>query len=317
MKAVFLDRQSLDLDDLNFESVASHCQFESYPKTPAGQGVIERLQGAQIAIVNKVVLDAPVLKALPQLKLICVAATGTNNVDLAYCHQHGIVVTNCRGYGTASVVQHTLGLMLALATSQPQYSEAVRRGDWCRSEQFCLLDYPIMELAGKVLGIIGYGELGQGVAAIARALGMRVLVAARPGTVPAGERLSLEELLSQVDLLSLHCPLTEQTRNLIDAQALALMKPSAMLVNAARGGIVDEQALAEALRSGRLAGAATDVLSVEPPNRDNPLLANDIPNLIITPHSAWGSREARQRIVEQIADNIAGFLKGAPVRLVC
>ncbi len=320
MKAVFLDTSSLDREDLDLQAIAQHASpLVLYPATSAEQRDAH-LQGADIAIVNKVVLDATILARHPQLKLICIAATGTNNVDLQAAREQGIRVSNCQGYGTGSVVQHTLGLILALATRLPDYSAAVKRGEWQRSSAFCLLDYPIMELQGKTLGIVGYGELGRGVAAVAQALGMRVLIAARPGseasvTSSAG-RVALAELLPQVDVLSLHCPLTAQTHHLIDTAALALMKPGALLINAARGGILDEQALAQALRDGRLGGAAVDVLSVEPPVGGNPLLADDIPNLIVTPHCAWGSVEARQRIVAQVGENIAAFQRGTPIRVV-
>ncbi|WP_421864045.1 2-hydroxyacid dehydrogenase [Motiliproteus sp.] len=316
MKAVFLDQGSLDRSDLDLSAIAAQVdELMLFDRTQPSE-VAARLAGVQIAIVNKVVLDAALIESLPNLKLICIAATGTNNVDLQAAAKQGVVVSNCQGYGTASVVQHTLCLMLALATRLPDYSAAVQRGDWGRSEQFCLLDFPIMELAGKTLGIVGYGELGQGVARIAEALGMEVLIAARPGTVPAEGRLALEQLLPRVDLLSLHCPLTDQSRHLIDSRALALMKPGALLINAARGGIVDEPALAQALKSGHLGGAAMDVLSQEPPRDGNVLLDPDIPNLILTPHSAWGSQEARQRIVEQIGENIEAFIQSAPIRAV-
>ncbi len=316
MKVVFVDLGSLNRADLDLSVIEQQAsELTCYTATRPDQ-LLSRVSEAQVIITNKVVLDAPLLASLPQLKLICIAATGANNVDLDAAHQQGVVVSNCQGYGTGSVVQHTFSLMLAVATRLTDYSGAVQRGDWNRSEQFCLLDYPIMELQGKTLGIVGYGELGQAVGRIAEAFGMRVLVAARPGSEPADGRLALTELLPQVDVLTLHCPLTEQSRNLIDSAALALMKPTALLINAARGGIVDEAALAQALRGGRLAGAGVDVLSVEPPVNDNPLLAGDIANLIVTPHSAWGSVEARQRIVGQIADNIAAFKAGSPLRQV-
>ena len=318
MRAVFLDRQSLDRSDLDLNPIEQQLDsLQCFDRTKPSE-VSARLEQAQVAIVNKVVLDAETLQRLPALKLICIAATGTNNVDLEAAAALGIRVSNCQGYGTGSVVQHTVGLMLALATRLQDYSAAVGRGDWHRSEQFCLLDYPIVELAGKTLGIVGYGELGQGVARVAEALGMRVLIAARPGggSSPSADRIPLEALLPQVDVLSLHCPLSPQTANLIDADALALMKPSAMLINAARGGIVDEAALAEALRRGALAGAAMDVLSSEPPRDGNLLLDQSVPNLIITPHSAWGSIEARQRIVDQVGENIAAFRAGKSLRRV-
>lgn len=314
--AVFLDYRSLDLGDLDMAPLQQACsELRLYPRTEADQR-IERLQGASIAITNKVVLDAEVLAACPDLQLILVAATGTNNIDLAAAQARGIVVCNCQGYGTPSVAQHTLMLLLALATSLADYQKDIRAGRWQQSPIFCLLDHPIIELQGKTLGILGHGELGGAVAQLAQAFGMRVLFGQLPGRPPRPERLALHELLAQVDALSLHCPLTEQTRHLLGSRELALLKPGALLVNTARGGLIDEQALADALRAGRLGGAATDVLSQEPPRQGNPLLAEDIPRLIITPHSAWGSREARQRIVAQLAQNALGFLAGQPIRQV-
>ena len=315
MSAVFLDRASLDFGDVALSRLEAITELRCFDQTTPHQ-VVARLQGVEIAIVNKVVLDAAVLDQLPALRLICVAATGTNNVDLDGAARRGIAVSNCQGYGTASVAQHTLALMLALATRLFSYQQAVARGEWQRSAQFCLLDYPSMELSGKTLGIVGYGELGQQVARLAAALGMRVLVAARPGSQPAGDRLALDALLPQVDVLTLHCPLTEQTRGLIGRSALRRMKPGALLINAARGGIVDEEALREALCSGHLGGAGVDVLSQEPPHQGNPLLDDSIPNLILTPQCAWGSREARQTIVNQMAENIAAYGRGEALRRV-
>ena len=315
-RAVFLDHPSLDLGDLDlaplravFDELVLHAQT-------APEQVAERLAGAQVAISNKVRLDAATFAACPELKLVLIAATGTNNVDLAAARAHGVVVCNCQGYGTPSVAQHTLMLLLALATRLPDYQAAVRAGRWQRASQFCLLDFPIVELEGKTLGLLGHGELGGAVAQLARAFGMHVLLGLLPGRPAADGRLPLAELLPQVDALTLHCPLTLETRNLIGAREIALMKPGAFLVNTARGGLVDEQALADALRAGHLGGAATDVLSVEPPRDDNPLLAPDVPRLIVTPHSAWGSREARQRIVGQLAENAAAFLTDESIRVV-
>lgn len=315
-RAVFLDHASLDLGDLDlaplrlaFDELVLHSG-----STP--DEVVERLQGAQVAISNKVPLNAETLAACPELKLILVAATGTNNIDLVAARERGITVSNCQGYGTPSVAQHTLMLLLALATRLPDYQAAVRAGRWQQAAQFCLLDFPIVELEGKTLGLLGHGELGGAVAQLAEAFGMRVLLGQLPGRPPREDRLPLDELLPQVDALTLHCPLTEQTRGLIGAAELALMKPNAFLINTARGGLVDEQALADALRRGHLGGAATDVLTQEPPRDGNPLLAGDIPRLIVTPHSAWGSREARQRIVGQLAENATAYFAGAPRRLV-
>lgn len=315
MKAVFLD--TLSLDDLDLSPLAA-CVDElvCYPVTEADQ-VAERIAGFDLVITNKVVLDGACIRQARTLKLICVVATGVNNVDLAAASARGIPVCNAQGYGVHSVAQHVLGLMLALHTRLLDYDRAVRRGDWSRSRQFCLLDYPILELHGRTLGIVGYGALGQEVARLARCFGMQVLVAARPGsdTIPP-DRVALDEVLARADVVSLHCPLTEQTRQLIDADALARMRPGSFLINAARGGIVDEAALKQALCSGHLGGAATDVLGEEPPRADHPLLDPAIPNLIVTPHSAWGSVEARQTIIRQTVDNIRAFQAGQPRRQV-
>ncbi|MFJ4348352.1 2-hydroxyacid dehydrogenase [Pseudomonas sp. NPDC089401] len=315
-RAVFLDHPSLDLGDLDLSPLRQPFdELELFATTRPDQ-VAERLQGAVAVISNKVMLDAQALAANPQLKLILVAATGTNNVDLAAARAQGITVCNCQGYGTPSVAQHTLALLLALATRLCDYNQAVAAGQWAKASQFCLLDFPIVELEGKTLGLLGHGELGGAVARLAEAFGMRVLSGQIPGRPARDDRLPLEELLPQVDALTLHCPLNEHTRNMIGAAELALMKKGALVVNSARGGLIDEQALADALRSGHLGGAATDVLSVEPPVNGNPLLAGDIPRLIITPHSAWGAVEARQRIVGQLAENARAFFAGEPRRLI-
>lgn len=315
-RAVFLDFSPLDQGDLDLTPLQSAFdELICHAQTSETQ-LIERLQGAEVAIVNKIALDDRVFAACPDLKLILVAATGVNNIDLPAARQRGIVVSNCQAYGTATVAQHTLMLLLALATRLPDYQAAVARGRWQESGQFCLLDFPIVELAGKTLGVLGHGELGSAVARLAEALGMQVLTGNLPGRPPRADRLELDALLPQVDALTLHCPLTEQTRNLIGTRELQLMKPSAFVINTARGGLIDEQALADTLRSGHLGGAATDVLISEPPSNDNPLLAADVPRLIVTPHSAWGSREARQRIVGQMVENAEAFFAGTPKRQV-
>lgn len=317
MQGVFLDRASLDCGDLDFSPLdAILPDWRYYPAT-ASDEIGDRIANAEIVISNKVVLDAAAIQQARHLKLISVAATGVNNVDLDAAGAQGVMVCNCHGYGTAAVAQHVFALLLSLITRWPDYQQAVRAGRWQQSSQFCLLDFPIRELAGKTLGIVGYGELGQGVARIAEAFGMRVLIAQRPGTMETLEnRLPLPVLLPQVDVLSLHCPLTPATRGLMGAWELALMRRDAILINTARGGLVDEALLADALRRGALGGAGIDVLSLEPPVNGNPLLAPDIPNLIVTPHCAWGSRESRQRMIGQLAENIAGFLHGAPLRIV-
>ncbi|ENU60271.1 D-3-phosphoglycerate dehydrogenase [Acinetobacter guillouiae MSP4-18] len=316
MKAVFLDYESLDKQDLDFSQLkAAFDDLILYPSTTAEQ-VLARIQHVDVVISNKVIVNAEAMEQCKNLKLILISATGTNNIDLDFARSKGIVVCNCQGYGTSAVAQHTLTLMLALATSLLKYEHAVKQGEWNKSPIFCLLDFPIVELSGKTLGIIGYGELGQAVAKLAEAFGMKILVASLPNRPTHKDRIPFAELLAQVDFLSLHCPLTDETRDLIDSQAFDKMKKSAFLINCARGGIVNEQALADALRQGKIAGAATDVLSVEPPTQGNVLLAQDIPNLIITPHSAWGSVDARQRIVNQMLENVEAFKQGKVIRQV-
>ena len=317
MLGVFLDRDSLDCGDLDFGDLDRILPDLDYYAATRPEQVGARIAEAEVVISNKVVLDAAALRHAPRLQLICVAATGINNVDLEATARAGVTVCNCRGYGTPAVVQHVFALLLALCARLPEYRQAVRDGRWQRAGQFCLLDFPIRELADKTLGIVGYGELGRGVARVAEAVGMRVLPAQRPGVVePQEGRVPLPILLPRVDVLSLHCPLTPETRGLIGPWELALMRRDAVLINTARGGLVDEAMLADALRKGALGGAGVDVLSLEPPVAGNPLLAPDIPNLIVTPHCAWGSRESRQRLVGQLAENVRGFFDGEPVRVV-
>ncbi|AMB86817.1 glycerate dehydrogenase [Pseudomonas agarici] len=315
-RAVFLDHPSLDLGDLDLEPLRACFDELRLCDRSSPQNLLERLAGATVAISNKIVLNAETLGACPDLKLILICATGTNNVDLIAARALGITVSNCQGYGTPSVAQHTLMLLLALATRLSDYQKAVGEGRWQQAQQFCLLDFPIVELEGKTLGLLGHGELGGAVARLAEAFGMRVLLGQIPGRPARADRVPLAELLPQVDALTLHCPLNEHTRHFIGAAELSQLKPGAFIVNTARGGLIDEQALANALRSGHLGGAATDVLSVEPPSAGNPLLAGDIPRLIVTPHNAWGSREARQRIVGQLTENARGFFSGAALRVV-
>lgn len=317
MRAVFLDRASIDLDDLDLRALREVLPaLEMFDRT-APEQTLERVRDADVVILNKVVLDASILKHAPGLRLICIVATGTDNVDVAAARAGGAAVCNVRGYGTASVAQHTIALVLALHTRMLDYHLAVQRGDWQKADQFCLLDYPIQELCGRRLGIVGFGTLGQAVAKLAQAFEMEVLVAQRPGRVEAdADRLPLAELLPKIDVLTMHCPLTQDTRHLIGPAELALMPPGAFLINTARGGIVDEAALAEALRSGHLGGAGVDVLSTEPPRQGNPLLQTDLPNLIVTPHCAWGSKEARQRVIDQLVENVTSFQAGELMRSV-
>ncbi|MCH8541930.1 MAG: D-2-hydroxyacid dehydrogenase [Alcanivorax sp.] len=326
MRGVFLDRATLITgaatdaatgretpDELDFSgleaSLDSMHQWQYFDQTSPEQ-VAERIRDAQVVVTNKVVLDRVVIEGAPDLRLICVIATGTNNIDLAAAEARGIPVCNVTDYAGPGVAQHTLALMLGLATRWHEYYADVQAGLWSQSPTFCLMQRPVMELAGKTLGIVGHGTLGQAVARLAEAFGMRVLVAAsqRPGAAVEAGRVPLEALLPQVDVLSLHCPLTEDTRHLIGAPQLAAMKSSALLINTARGGLIDEMALADALRRGDIAGAALDVLSQEPPPADHVLLAADIPNLIITPHNAWISRECRQRLLDGVAANIRNWV---------
>lgn len=303
LSAVFLDHASLDQGDLDMQPLHDSASRLTLHAVTSPQQVVEHIGDHQVVITNKVVIDERVMQACPQLKLILIAATGTNNVDLSAAQRRDIAVYNCQAYGTPSVAQHTLMLMLVLITRFESYRQAVREGAWQRSNQFCLLDYPIGELSGRTLGVLGYGELGQEVARLASAFGMHVLVGSIPGREHP-QRPSLEQLLPQVDVLTLHCPLTDTTRNMIGAEQLAAMKPGSLLINTGRGGLVDELALVDSLRSGHLGGAGFDVLTTEPPTAGNPLLDAQLPNLVVTPHSAWGSREARQRIVAQLAENL-------------
>ncbi|MDX1552832.1 MAG: D-2-hydroxyacid dehydrogenase [Marinobacter sp.] len=308
MKAVFLDAETLgaDVDLAPIETVTG--EMEKYPRTSPEQ-ILERIRGFDTVLVNKVVLSREHFEACPELKTIAVVATGLNNIDQEAAKAQGIRVMNVTNYGRSTVAQHTMALILALATRLVDYDRDVRAGRWGQSSMFCLMDHPIMELEGRTLGIFGYGDLGQGVVERAKAFGMNVLLGARPGQ-SAGEvdgysRLPMDELLPKVDVLSLHCLLTDETRNMIGTRELKIMKKHALLINTSRGGLVDEQALADALRAGIIGGAGFDVLTEEPPRNGNPLLADDIPNLIVTPHSAWASREARQRIVEITARNLS------------
>ena len=310
MRGVFLDTLTMKLDELDTSALDSILDHWDLFATTAPEETAARIKDADVVITNKVVLDRALIEGAPKLKLICVCATGTNNIDLDAATDRNIPVKNVTGYTGSSLAQHTIALMLALATRWHQYSEDVRNGRWTQSPIFCRLDYPVMELAGKNLGIIGYGDLGQKVAALGEALGMHVLVAdSFTGKEKAG-RVPLARLLAESDVVSLHCPLTEHTDKMVNQSFLNQMKRSAFIINTARGGLVDEAALVDALKSGTIGGAALDVLSVEPPPADHPLLGSDIPNLIITPHNAWISRESRQRLLDGVVNNIQQWLNG-------
>jgi glycerate dehydrogenase len=283
---------------------------------------IERITGHTVAVTNKVGIDKAILNSpeASQLKLIAVAATGTDIIDKEAAAKHGVKVCNVPGYATQSVAQFTMALILELATRAAKYGDAVKSGEWQKSPIFTLLTFPNMELAGKKLGIIGYGNIGQAVAQMARGFGLEILIAARPGSAAPmpKDRLSVSELLQQADIVSLHCPLTPATKNLINDQSLALMKPTAFLVNTARGALVDEAALIDALRNKKIAAAALDVISKEPPPPDHPIIqaASELPNLLVTPHTAWSAREARQRLLVDVKANVEAFLRGVPRNLV-
>lgn len=310
--AVFLDYDSTSRDDLDLTRLEKSCQsLAVWPRTTPAERV-QHIADAEIVISNKVVLDAELLEKLQQqIKLICVAATGTNNIDLAAAKRFNIPVCNARDYGSQSVAEHTIALLFALSRQTAAYQQAVARGDWERSHNFCLLDYPINEVAGKTFAVIGYGNLGQASARLAEALDMKILIAERAGVSEArAGRVLLETVFDEADVISLHCPLDDSTRDLIDAKRLQQMKPSAFLLNTARGGIVNEAALLDALKQGEIAGAAIDTLEQEPPGKDSILLSETLPNLIITPHIAWASRNARQTLVDQLADIISGWQRG-------
>lgn len=306
---VFLDRDSLQA---TIRRPRFDHQWTDYPAT-AGQDTVARLQHASIAITNKVALQAADLARLPKLKLVAIAATGSDMVDLAACRARGIVVSNIRHYAGASLPEHTFALILALRRNLLAYRADVDAGRWQAAERFCLLEHPITDLAGSCLGLAGYGALGQAVARLARAFGMRVCVYNRSPIDDAQvTQVSWDELLERSDILSLHLPLSAATRNLIGAAELARMKRSALLINTARGGIVDETALADALRAGVIAGAGVDVLSQEPPPAENVLLNLRLPNFILTPHVAWASGQAMQALADQLIDNLEAFAAGRP-----
>ena len=290
-------------------------EWVEYPKT-APADVVERLAGAAIAITNKVAIDAAAIEASPDLKMIAVSATGTNNVDLEACRRRGIVVSNIRGYAEHTVPEHVMALLLALSRNLVAWRETLQAGGWERSEQFCLFDHPIRDLHGATLGLIGSGTLGNGVARLAEAFGMRVLRAERKGaaTVRPGYT-AFTEVLAEADAISLHCPLTAETTGLIAEPELRAMKPSVLLINTARGGIVDEAALVRALKEGWIAGAGFDVITAEPPPEGHPMVDPALlalPNFLLTPHVAWSSRPAMQTLADQLIDNIEAFVVGSP-----
>ena len=309
MHATILDYQSLCPDDLALDALFD-CQiggqrinWTCYDSTQPEQ-TAARVSKQDIILTNKVVIDADLLAANTQLKLIIILATGTNNVDLTAARAMGIAVANIIAYSTESVVQQTFAMLLSLKSQLPAYTAAVSQGKWSRSDFFGLLDYQINEVAGETLAIIGYGTIGRRVKQVAEALGMQVIIAeSLSGEADhSNKRVPLDQIYRQADVISIHSPLSDQSKNLIDARAFALMKSSAIILNLGRGGIVNESDLISALKQGDIAAAATDVLSQEPPAANHPMLADDIPNLMITPHTAWASRQARQQLIEQVIE---------------
>jgi glycerate dehydrogenase len=312
-RVVFLDRASLKAKVRKPSCATEYVEHEN----TAVDEIVPRLQGATVAIINKVPMRSDTLRQLPQLKMIAVAATGYDVVDVPYCKEHGIAVANIRNYAVHTVPEHAFALILALRRNILAYRQDVENGVWNRSDQFCFLTHDIGDLHGSTLGIIGEGAIGQGTAAIGRAFGMRVLFADHPPPKMAGVTFTPhDEVLAQSDVISLHCPLMPATRNLINLEAFRRMKRNALLINTARGGLVDETALIQALDQGLIAGAGFDVLTVEPPRNGHPLLDLRRPNFILTPHVAWASDGAMQFLADQLIDNIELWCAGTPQHLV-
>ena len=316
MKIVILDSYSANPGDLSWEALENLGQLTAYDRTKPSE-TVARAAEADIVLTNKVVISKEVIAQLPQLKYIGVLATGYNVVDVEAAHARGIVVTNVPAYSTESVAQMVFAHLLTVTNRTEHYAIQNRSGRWTANPDFCYWDFPHQELAGKTFGIVGLGHIGQRVAQIAQAFAMKVkaLTSKAPETLPAGiEKATIEELLATSDVLSLHCPLTDSTRHMINADALRQMKPSAILINTGRGPLIDDQAVADALAEGRLAAFCADVLTEEPPKADNPLLGQ--PNAFITPHIAWASTEARIRLLRVATDNVQAFLNGNPVNMV-
>jgi len=313
---VVLDGYTLNPGDLSWDGLRALGDCTIHDRTPPDE-VVARAQGAEIVLTNKVVLSAEVLAALSALRYVGVLATGYNVVDITAARRRGVVVTNVPAYSTDSVAQLVFALLLELTFHTGHHSRRVQEGAWAASADFTFRDRPMIELAGKTMGIVGFGQIGTAVAAIAAAMGMRILVHARtrPRATPAPvDFVDLGALFRRSDVISLHCPLTDETRQLVNASRLALMKPGAYLINTARGPLVDEAALAQALAEGRIAGAGLDVLSTEPPPSDHPLLS--APRCVITPHVGWGTTAARGRLLQGAVDNLRAFLQGSPRNVV-
>ncbi len=306
MKITIVDGETAAHGGLDWGPVRALGEVTEYPLTIASE-IVARVKDAQAVLTNKVPFSRAVLDQLPNLKYIGVTATGYNIIDISAARERAIAVTNVPSYSTAAVAQHVFAFILSSCSPITEYNRLSQTGAWSKSPQFCLLDFPIRELRGKTLGIIGYGEIGRQVAEIARAFGMRVIIAALPGRESPG-KIALTEMLPEADFVTLHCPLTEQTKELVNADFLRKMKREAALINTARGGLVNELDLRSALSNGTIAHAFLDVLSVEPPAPDHPLIG--LANATISPHIAWGTKEARQRLITECAENLAAYKKG-------
>lgn len=317
MKIVILDGKALNPGDLSYDHLSQYGEVTIYQRTETEAETIERIADSEIVLVNKVPITEAVLAACPNIKLICVQATGYNIVDCKACAARGIPVTNVPTYGTAAVAQFTIALILEMCHRIGLHNHSVHQGDWAKSESFCYWLTPQMELAGKTLGIIGFGRIGQAVGKLAAAFGMKVITYNRSESEEGkkiADYVDLDTLFTQSDIISLHCPLFPETEKIINTANIAKMKDGAMLVNTARGGLVDEEALVEALESGKLRYAAVDVVSQEPMREDNPLLKTR--KCIITPHIAWAPVESRQRLMDCVEENIRAYLKGQPQNVV-
>lgn len=316
MKIVVLDGYTINPGDLSWQELDTLGDVRIYDRTAPSE-VVERCRGYEFILTNKTVITAEMLDRMPDARYIGILATGTNVVDLAAAAMHGVTVTNIPAYSTDSVAQEVWALILAIVQRVESYTIAIRDGEWARCADFSYLSWPLMELSGKTMGIVGFGNIGSAVARIARAFGMKVLVStSKPqDALPAGvTKAELDDVFRRCDIVSLHCPLTPETDKLVNAGRLALMKRTAILINTSRGGVVDEQALAEALERGEIYGAGVDVLSKEPPTPDNPLL--HAPHCVVTPHIAWATHEARARLLRIAIANILSFLAGAPRNVV-
>jgi len=312
-RIVFLERNTVQAD---FRRPSFDHEWIEYGETFSEQ-VVDRVRDATIVISNKLSLKEPELSQLPGLRLIAIAATGSDNIDLDYCRAHGIAVSNTRGYAVNSVPEHVLMMILALRRNLLAYRHDVQTGMWNLSNQFCLLTHPLHDIKESTLGIIGYGSIGKAMARLGEAVGMKVLISEHQNALAIREgRTSFEDTLRQSDVVSLHCPLTEATSELIGRAQLALMKRDALLINTARGALVDDAALIEALQQGLIAGAGYDALREEPPRNGSPLLDLNLPNFIVTPHVAWASNEAVQALADQVIENIEAFIDGRPRNLL-